>query len=48
MDGMDHELCNTISKKSRWHSSYVLVYMGPLLIYLLTAVPSIFDSKATE
>ena len=32
--------------KTRWHSSYVLVDMGPLLTnYLLTAVPSILTLR---
>ena len=29
----------------RWHSFYVLVYMGPLLTHLLTAVPSILTLR---
>ena len=31
--------------KTRWHSSYVLDDMGPLLTYLLTAVPSILTLR---
>ncbi len=31
--------------KSRWHSSYVLIYIGPLLIYLFIAVPSILTLR---
>ena len=32
-------------RTSRWHSPNVLVYMGPLPTYLLTAVPSILTLR---
>ena len=31
--------------KSRWHSSYILVYKYPLLTYLLVSVPSILTLR---